>query len=380
MLLELTYRRIALAGLGLALLADSAPAASPPVFARLTADREGICREEQFRLTLSLFSSGVTLGRQISMSGMPPATVARIGPFEELANESSVIEGRVYEVRRYRTQVRVHAPGELRLAPRFEGTRTESVRQNWFVQTRQEPITIPVEPLVLPILDLPAEGRPADFSGAVGQFTLAVTAAPLTVAVGDLITVTATVAGEGLPEHFTPPAVTPGPGIKLYDVNPLPGGAAADRRAFEQTVVAAEPFATAIPPVTFTFFNPRLRRYQTAAQGPFPLTFQAERAPLPAVYTPPPATSRPPATAVAAPPAVPGPLARTWGALTGRHYAVLRPSAPGATRFAPAAEAPVLFTVKPGTRVRIDAETDAWTRIICSDGIGWLPAASLARE
>jgi hypothetical protein len=374
------HSRAILAGFGLMVLAGGARADTPPLFARLSADREGIYCEEQFRLTLSIYSSAATLGRQVTLSGLPPPPVASIGVFEELANESAVIEGRVYEVRRYRSRVRAHVAGPLRLGPRFEGTRIDSIRSHWFTQTREVPLAIPVEPLTLAILGLPAEGRPADFSGAVGVFTLSVTAAPLAVAVGDLVTVTMTVAGEGLPEEFTPPAVAPGSGLRLYDAKSPPARNTAEQRVFEQTVVAAEPFATAIPAVTFTFFNPRERRYQTLSRGPFPLTFHAERIPDTAVYVPPASTAAPPATAVSNAPVPPGRAARAWGVLTGRRYAVLRPGADGTVRFAPGNEAPVLLTLKPGVRVRIDAETDAWARIVSRDGIGWVPAASLTRE
>lgn len=379
MRLNHTFSRAALAVLTLLFIAGSARAETPPVFARLIADRDAICRDEQFLLTLSVYATGVTLGRQVTLSQMPPPGVATIGPFDELANESTLIEGRVYDVRRYRSRVRAHTPGILHLAPRVEGTRVETLSNGWFMQTRQAPVLISVERLTLDILDLPSEGRPADFSGAVGSFTLSVTAAPLAVAVGDLVTVTMTVSGEGLPERFIPPAVMPGPGVKLYEVKSLPA-ADAGQRVFEQTVVAAEPFATAIPAVSFTFFNSRERRYQTVIGGPFPLTFHAERAPARAIYIPHASTAGPPATAVSAPLAAPGRLSRAWCALTGRHHAFLRPGVNGTVHFAPDNEGQVLFTLKPGTRVRIDAETDAWTRITCRDGIGWVSTASLARE
>lgn len=370
----------ALAAFFLGVASGLALADSPPCFARLTADRGTPYAGEQFRLVLSIYSSGATLGRQIGLSGMPLPTVASIGPFEELANESTVIEERTYEVRRYRSRVRVHAAGPLRLAPQFQGTRVETVRNQWLTQTRETPVTVPVEPLVLNVLSVPTDGRPADFSGAIGPFSLSVTAAPLTVAVGDLVTVTMTVSGEGLPEGFTPPTVQPGPGIRLYEVKALPARDAADRRVFEQTVVAAEPSATAIPPVGFTFFDTRERRYQTATQGPFPLSFHVEKPLASAVYTPTISTAAAPVTTRSNLVTAPGRLARMWSAMTGQRYAYLRPAADGTARFAPGSEAPILFTVTSGVRVQIETETDGWARISCREGTGWLPVASLVRE
>ncbi len=356
-------------------------AAAPAVFARLAADREGIYRGEQFRLTLSVFSSGDTLGRQISMSGMPDASVLSLGAFEELPNESSVIDGRVYDVRRYRARARVNIAGTLRLEPQFRGTLVRTSRTYWSTFTQEQPVAITIEPIALDIRDVPVEGRPAAFSGAVGQFSFTAEASPLDVALGDLVTVTMTIAGEGLPDELVPPAVPSGAGLKTYEVRPLPKQNTAERRVFEQTVVAAEPVATAIPSLSFCYFDARHRRFTTLTSGPFPLTFHAERAPTNTVYRPSPTTSgvgvaANPVAAAADP--VPSRLAHGWHALTGQRFA----RTPGDTdipaRFAPNSEALVLFTLHPGSRVRIEGTAEGWVRVSCRHGVGWVPAQAIA--
>ena len=50
-------------------------------------------------------------------------------------------------------------------------------------QVREVPVTIDAVPIE--VLPLPDEGKPADFTGAVGQWNLEVTAKPTEVAVGD---------------------------------------------------------------------------------------------------------------------------------------------------------------------------------------------------
>ena len=369
-------------GLLLAVTAVSLPAmaATPPVFARLTADRADIYRGEQFVMTVAVYTSGETLGRQVSLAGMPDATSVTFGAFEELPNESAVIEGRVYDVRRYRNRARANRAGLLRLAPQLQGTLVRTVRAGWFTQSQEQAVTIAVEPLDLPIHEVPLEGRPSGFSGAVGQFAFTVKAEPLDVAPGDLVTVTLTLSGEGLPDALTPPAVPPGPGLKVYDVKAAPSCSDPGHRVYEQTIVAAEPFAKAVPAVSFSYFDARERRYRTVTAGPFPLVFHSEHAPTMTIYTPPASTSASPASVAPAAPAGPGRLARAWYALTGQRFAVTRPGADTPARFAPGGETLVLFTLKPGARVRLEDEAQGWARISCHDGIGWVPASSVSEE
>ena len=52
---------------------------------------------------------------------------------------------------------------------------------------------------------MPAEGAPANFNGAVGDYTMTVTAGPTNVAVGDPITVRVQISGRGALDALTLP-------------------------------------------------------------------------------------------------------------------------------------------------------------------------------
>ena len=83
------------------------------------------------------------------------------------------------------------------------------------------PTQIHSAPLQLTVLPLPEEGRPADFSGAVGQFELDVVAAPVALNAGDPVTITSTIRGTGTFESITPPAIAPASGLRVYPVQPV---------------------------------------------------------------------------------------------------------------------------------------------------------------
>ena len=358
--------------------ATAAGHAAPALFARLSVDREGIVRDESCVLTLAIFASGDTLGRQVSLSGMPEAAQLSVSPFEELANESSVIDGRVYEMRRYRARARASAAGTVRVAPQIQGTLVRMQRFYFMTQTQEQPVSIPVDPLTLDISDLPETGRPPGFSGVVGAVQFAARAEPLEVAPGDLVTVAMTVTGEGLPDTFVPPSVPAAPGLRAYEVRPVPAQSDASRRVFEQVVVAAEPYAKAIPAVSFSSFDPRQRRYRTHTAGPFPLAFHAERSPAGTVYHPPAVSTV--STSPAPAPAEPGRLIRLGDAIRGVTSGWLASDTPVPARFAPTEESAPLFQLKPAARFRVEEQTQGWVRVSCAQGVGWIPSRTVHLE
>jgi hypothetical protein len=355
--------------------------AAPDYFARFSSDREGIYAGESFLLTLTLYVAGNSLGKQISISGLPPPERLTLSPFQELAIGTAMVDGRPYETRPFRCQARAPAAGTLVLAPALQGTIDQVVRNYFFVQRNQQPVHIPVEPLNLALLAPPETGRPRDFSGAVGRFVFRADAAPVDVAVGDLVTVTLRVQGEGLPDSFTPPSVPESPGFKNYGVEQVPGESSDSQRVFRQTVVPLDADARAIPAVSFTFFDARARGYRTQTAGPFPLTFHAERAPVQSIYKPSSTGGVP--TTVASPAPVPAPPPSGWFArmknhLVSRNTSVMTGTGEVTVRLAPSESARPLFTLKPGARVTREAESGGWVRLSCGEGIGWVPEANVA--
>ncbi|OYW72107.1 MAG: hypothetical protein B7Z37_25875, partial [Verrucomicrobia bacterium 12-59-8] len=66
------------------------------------------------------------------------------------------------------------------------------------------------------VLPLPAEGKPAHFSGAVGDFNISATATPNELAVGDPLAVDITIDGSGNFEALNAPSLMPPDGWKAY--------------------------------------------------------------------------------------------------------------------------------------------------------------------
>jgi hypothetical protein len=115
------------------------------------------------------------------------------------------------------------------------------------------------------VLPLPGEGKPDNFTGAIGEFTLTVKAQPDKVKVGEPINVEMIVDGKGNFDRVNAPAMTSTDGLKTYtptskielrDEFGIEG-----RKVFTEAVIPNR--AVNLPPVVFSFFNPELKQYVT---------------------------------------------------------------------------------------------------------------------
>jgi len=130
------------------------------------------------------------------------------------------------------------------------------------------------EPLKLTVLPLPEEGKPSGFYGLVGRYTIAASATPTKVNVGDPITLTIKVAGSRYLKPVQWPALEQNP--KLADNFKIPSQKAAPEiengyKVFTQTIRANNDKVDAIPPISLVFFDADKGRYETAETEPIKL-------------------------------------------------------------------------------------------------------------
>jgi BatD DUF11 like domain len=148
--------------------------------------------------------------------------------------------------------------------------------QHFFGATIQKDIKVASPPVELTVSTLPAEGRPPDFSGAVGTFKIASDLSASAAAAGDPLTLRLHVSGSGnfdrvdtsMLEHIEqwktyPPKST----FKAADALGYKG-----EKTFEQPLIASKPGAQTLPALTFSYFDPTTRRYETARSAPLSVT------------------------------------------------------------------------------------------------------------
>jgi hypothetical protein len=155
-----------------------------------------------------------------------------------------------------------------------------------FNQGEQKQVTMATEPVNVESLPLPEQNKPANFNGAVGNFTMSATAGPTTLTVGDPITVRVQISGSGALDAVTLPPQDAWQNFKTYP--PTTKVETSDQfgfqgtKTFEQIISPQNSDVHELPALTFSFFNPDDGQYHTLTQAAVPLVVKAAGAtPMP---------------------------------------------------------------------------------------------------
>jgi hypothetical protein len=207
----------------------------------------------------------------------------RLEPFTEPKQFQEVLDGVNWQVVEFSTLLYPAKPGEIRVAPGMvRGSllfKAESPRDtaggifddgffgNFFSSYQKRPLTLTSNAAKIDVLPLPEEGKPADFSGAVGEFDLKVEASPIEVKSGDPVTLRMILTGVGNMKAVSLP-VFKADGFKVYDPQIKDE---AGRRVLEQVIIPTDTKVSEVPALKFSYFDTRSGNYRTIERGPFPL-------------------------------------------------------------------------------------------------------------
>lgn len=129
-------------------------------------------------------------------------------------------------------------------------------------------IELSTEPLYITVIPLPKEGRPEDFTGAVGDFSFDLSASAAEARVGEDIALNMIIKGPGNYNTVRAPAIKDTAGIKQYQAHAVRGQ---DSVNYEQALRIRSAAVREIPAVTFSFFSPAEQRYISLTKGPIPI-------------------------------------------------------------------------------------------------------------
>ena len=145
----------------------------------------------------------------------------------------------------------------------------------FFSNVEEKPVTLATEKINIESLPLPAENAPANFNGAVGNYTMTVTAGPTNVAVGDPITIRAQISGRGALDAVTLPDQSAWSDFKVFPPTSkveLGGQLGIEgTKTFEEIVAPQNTDVHTLPPFSFSFFDPDQKAYRTLTQPALPL-------------------------------------------------------------------------------------------------------------
>jgi hypothetical protein len=170
----------------------------------------------------------------------------------------------------------------------------------FFSNVEQRPVTLATEKIDIQSLPLPAENVPANFNGAIGSYTMTVTAGPTNVAVGDPITIRAQISGRGALDAVTLPDQSAWSNYKIFPPTSkveLGGQLGIEgTKTFEEIVAPQNTDVRELPPFSFSFFDPDQKTYRTLTQPAVALAVHSAGAtPAPVIAaTKPAAAANPP--------------------------------------------------------------------------------------
>jgi len=143
---------------------------------------------------------------------------------------------------------------------------------------RAEAVEARTSPRKLEVQPLPPEGRPANFAGAIGQFTLGAKAAPKQAAAGEPVTLSLTVEGRGNFQAVGAPDLTGEDGWRVYapkeSFNAVDAIGFGGTKTFEIAMMARRD-QSSTPGAEFSYFDPQKKKYVTLQAAPVPVTAAA---------------------------------------------------------------------------------------------------------
>lgn len=259
-------------------LAWNALAAGGVLSARMRAEPDAPYVGEDFALVLEVTADPGSEIELTGVSGVPNSLPLSVEPFAAAGvREGTALDGSPVQIHSFRAPARgvraftyePHALVGLR--------KTERKSTGFFTSQSTRTLTVPLSWPTLVIRELPEEGRPPDFSGAVGRFRMRLEASPVEVMPQDIVELRLTLAGTGFLGDALPALPVLEPALfKTYPATVKRDEGAA-RLTITQSVIPLSTNAFEIGSARFSFFDAAAGAYTNALTAPVKLVFRERR-------------------------------------------------------------------------------------------------------
>jgi len=252
------------------------------LFLIVQAGKDEVYRYEKIPVTIRLYVGDISV-KDVKMSKIQQ-TGFLVDDFQQKPRQfQQVMNGLRYNVVEFQTWVSPVRTGTMTLGPvtahcgivfqdagkrQRSGFFDDSFFDSFFTGYKTRPVELQSNRLDFNVRPLPIEGRPQDFSGAVGKFSFNMSVQPQKVTVGDPVTVRMTVAGEGNLKTFDLKGLESGLDFKVYDPQVKEDNGV---KVLEQVVIPQHEGPVRIPEVRFSFFDTGQQSYRTISWGPVDL-------------------------------------------------------------------------------------------------------------
>lgn len=238
-------------------------------------DKDTAFVNEQITLTFRFYQ-----GKRLHSSPDydPPSTTGFwVEDLPPQKNYYKTVRGRNYYVVEVKTALFPTAPGVKRIGPAKLRIKEDDLfslfdRDPFGFFDRKpasrQPVELETKPIEVVVLPLPEEGKPANFSGSVGDFRMTTTIDKTEVEVNQPVTVTVKIAGEGNIKTLPEPDVPQVEDFRVFSSGKSEnvskaGYVVAGWRTFEFTFVPKKPGTFQLPKITSNYFDPSKEKYFT---------------------------------------------------------------------------------------------------------------------
>ncbi|MDK3156784.1 BatD family protein [Kamptonema cortianum] len=214
--------------------------------------------------------------------------------FQPIQKQENV-EGVEYNVLEWKTSISAVKDGSFPISSQIRGilgipsARTprpagsmDDFFDNFFNRSfNQQEINLASEEKTIRVLPLPSEGKPANFSGAIGSFKMESTASPTTLAEGDPLTVKSVIFGTGNFSQVDAPTLSQDKHFRTYTPSskfePSGDSEFTGRKTFEQIMIPMDASVRELPPLVFSYFDPEKKTYVTLKSPAVPLQVEVSQ-------------------------------------------------------------------------------------------------------
>lgn len=159
------------------------------------------------------------------------------------------------------------------------------------VQQEPEEAEAKTAPVKINVLPLPAQGKPKDFSGMVGNYSFDATFDKDSLALGDALTLSIQISGDGKPGTVTDPILP-----DFSDFRTVPPETNVKKKVANGKVVTTKNIRIFlypkkkgefdIPEITYSWFNPSKKKYESKTLGPWKIKVEKGEASANAQFAP----------------------------------------------------------------------------------------------
>ena len=149
--------------------------------------------------------------------------------------------------------------------------------EDFFSSARGRPVTVESKPLTLEVFPVPEKGKPSDFAGLVGEFTISSTLEPGSIKTGESATLTVIVRGRGNINRMPDLSLPEIENIKTYGDQPVLETGQDEKgiqgvKTMKWAIVPQKEGQYKIPPVSISYFDAKKQAYTQIKSSTHSLT------------------------------------------------------------------------------------------------------------